>query len=361
EVAPTETGTTIDVALQPVGVAAVLLNVTVLAPWLAPKFVPVIVTGAPAAAEGGDRLTMLDVSSTVNAVPALATPLTVTTTLPEVAPTGTGTTIDVARQPVGVAAVPLNVTVLAPWLAPKFVPVMVTSVPTVLDAGDRLVMLGVSSTVNAAPALATPFTVTTTFPEVAPTGTGTTIDVALQLVGVAAVPLNVTVLAPWLAPKFVPVMVTGAPTAAEGGDRLTMLGVSSTVNSAPALATPLTVTTTLPEVAPTGTGTTIDVARQPVGVAAVPLNVTVLAPWLAPKFVPVIVTGAPTATEGGDKLTMLGVGGGGGVLLLPLPHPARPSVAPRAIQTQRTPALLATSLHLARRKLMSIGITGCKR
>src|ERR1019366_8288699 len=307
EVAPTETGTTIDVALQPVGVAAVLLNVTVLAPWLAPKFVPVIVTGAPAAAEGGDRLTMLDVSSTVNAVPALATPLTVTTTLPEVAPTGTGTTIDVARQPVGVAAVPLNVTVLAPWLAPKFVPVMVTSVPTVLDAGDRLVMLGVSSTVNAAPALATPFTVTTTFPEVAPTGTGTTIDVALQLVGVAAVPLNVTVLAPWLAPKFVPVMVTGAPTAAEGGDRLTMLGVSSTVNAAPALATPLTVTTTLPEVAPTGTGTTIDPALQLVGVAAVPLNVTVLVPWLAPKFVPVIVTSVPTVLDAGDRLVMLGV------------------------------------------------------
>src|ERR1035437_2878722 len=106
------------------------------------------------------------------------------------------------------------------------------------NAADRGEML-TGTTVNAAPALATPLTVTTTLPKVAPTGTGTALDVALQLVGVAAVPLNVTVLAPWLPPKFVPVMVTGAPTAADGGDRLTMLGVSSTVKAAPALATPL--------------------------------------------------------------------------------------------------------------------------
>lgn len=46
------------------------------------------------------------------------------------------------------------------------------------------------------PLLATPLTVTTTFPLVAPLGTGTAMLVALQLVGVAAVPLNVTVLDP---------------------------------------------------------------------------------------------------------------------------------------------------------------------
>ncbi len=46
------------------------------------------------------------------------------------------------------------------------------------------------------PLLATPPTVTTTFPVVAPFGTGATILVALQLVTVAAVPLKVTVLAP---------------------------------------------------------------------------------------------------------------------------------------------------------------------
>jgi hypothetical protein len=51
-------------------------------------------------------------------------------------------------------------------------------------------------TVNATPLLATPPTVTTTFPVVAPVGTGTVILVALQLVGLPVVPLNVTVLVP---------------------------------------------------------------------------------------------------------------------------------------------------------------------
>jgi hypothetical protein len=48
--------------------------------------------------------------------------------------------------------------------------------------------------------------------------------VALQLVGVPAVPLNFTVLVPCVDPKFVPVIVTEAPTAPEFGDRLVMFG-----------------------------------------------------------------------------------------------------------------------------------------
>lgn len=43
---------------------------------------------------------------------------------------------------------------------------------------------------------ATPTTVTSTGPVVAPVGTGTTMLDAPQLVGVAVVPLNVTVLVP---------------------------------------------------------------------------------------------------------------------------------------------------------------------
>ena len=67
-------------------------------------------------------------------------------------------------------------------------------------------------TVKLTPLLATPPTVTNTFPVVAPAGTGTTMLVALQLViGVDEVPLNVTVLVPCVAPKFVPVIVTDAP------------------------------------------------------------------------------------------------------------------------------------------------------
>jgi hypothetical protein len=50
--------------------------------------------------------------------------------------------------------------------------------------------------VKLTPLLAAPATVTTTFPVVAPVGTGTTMEVAVQFVGVAAVPLNVRVLLP---------------------------------------------------------------------------------------------------------------------------------------------------------------------
>ena len=305
-VAPVGTGTTIDVALQLVGVAAVPLNLTVLVPWVEPKFVPVIVTDVPTAPEVGDRLVMLGVGRTVKLIPLLSTPLAWTTTLPVVAPVGTGTTIDVALQLVGAAAVPLNLTVLVPWVAPKLVPVMVTDAPTAPEVGDKLVMLGLGRTVKLIPLLSTPLAWTTTLPVLAPVGTGTTIDVALQLVGVAAVPLNLTVLVPWVAPKLVPVMVTDAPTAPEVGDRLVMLGVGSTVKLIPLLATPLTVTTTFPVVAPAGTGVTIDVPLQLVGVAEVPLSLTVLVPWLLPKWVPVIVTDAPTAPEVGDRLVMVG-------------------------------------------------------
>src|SRR5436305_2135721 len=74
------------------------------------------------------------------------------------------------------------------------------------------------------PLLATPLTVTTTLPEVAAVGTCTEILVALQLVGVAAVPLKVIALAPCVAPKFVPVTVTGVPTGPEVGLRLVIAG-----------------------------------------------------------------------------------------------------------------------------------------
>ena len=51
--------------------------------------------------------------------------------------------------------------------------------------------------------------------------------VALQLVAVAVVPLNVTVLVPWVAPKFAPLIVTAVPTAPVLGVRLVMLGVGA--------------------------------------------------------------------------------------------------------------------------------------
>ena len=181
---------------------------------------------------------------TVNDTPGLACPPTVTTTGPVVAPAGTGTTMVVVDQIVGVAIVPLKRIVLLPCVAPKFVPTTVTAVPTGPLVGVRLVMLGGTVTVNDTPGLACPPTVTTTEPVVAPAGTGTTMLVADQLVGVAVVPLKRMVLLPFVAPKFAPVIVTAAPTGPLVGVRLVMLGDTVTVNDAPLLACPPTVTTT---------------------------------------------------------------------------------------------------------------------
>jgi hypothetical protein len=106
---------------------------------------------------------------------------------------------------------------------------------------------------------------------------------------------------------LVPLIVTTVPTGAEAGVRLLIAGVCvSTVNDTPLLAVPLTVTTTLPLAAPAGTGTTMLVALQLVGVAAIPLNFTVLLPCAPPKLVPVIVTAVPTLPEVGLKLEMPG-------------------------------------------------------
>jgi hypothetical protein len=182
---------------------------------------------------------------TVKAMPLDATPLTVTTTLPVVAPVGTDVRIELLVQLVIVAGVPLNDTV--PFIVPKVVPVIVTGVFTAPEFTDRLVMLG--ATVNDTPLLATPAAVTTTLPVVAPVGTDVRIELLVQLVIVAGIPLNVTV--PFVVPKLVPVIVTGVFTAPEFTDRLVMLG--ATVNDTPLLATPPTQTTTLPVVAPVGT------------------------------------------------------------------------------------------------------------
>jgi hypothetical protein len=202
---------------------------------MAPKLVPVIVTEVPIGPEEGERVVMLG-GMTVNATPLLGTPPTVTTTLPVVAPLGTGTTMLVLLQLAGVAGVPLKVTALVPCDAPKFVPVIVSEVPTGPNVGFKLVIVGVGMTVKDTPLLASPLTVTTTFPVVPPAGTGTTMLVAFQLVGVAGVPLNVTV--PCVRVKFVPVMVTEVATGPEAGLSVVMLGAIA--KTTPLLATPET-------------------------------------------------------------------------------------------------------------------------
>src|SRR5579862_8008562 len=79
-------------------------------------------------------------------------------------------------------------------------------------------------TVKITPLLATPPTVTTTFPVVAPEGTEVIRLVALQFVTEAGAWLNVTVLVPCADPKFVPVIVTAVPTGPEVVDKLDIAG-----------------------------------------------------------------------------------------------------------------------------------------
>jgi len=78
----------------------------------------------------------------------------------------------------------------------KFVPVMTTVAPTAPVVIDRLVMLGAETTVKLDPLLFVPPTFTTTLPVVAPLGTVTPMLDTPQLVTVAVVPLNLTVLLP---------------------------------------------------------------------------------------------------------------------------------------------------------------------
>jgi hypothetical protein len=249
----------------------------------------------------GDRLVIVGV--TTNCSPLLGIPFTVTTTLPVVTPEGAGTTIFAALQLVGVpVTTPLNVTVLEPWDAPKRLPLTVTDVAALPEVGEMLVMIGADVSVNVMPLLCRLLTTTTTGPVPALAGTGTTMVVAFQLVGVATAPLNNTALVPWLEPKLVPVIVTEVPGVPEVVERLVMLGANTTVNAEPLVATPPTVTTTLPVVAPVGTAATIRFADQfEIDVAAVPLNVTVLGPWIGPKPIPEIITEEAIAPADGER------------------------------------------------------------
>jgi hypothetical protein len=102
---------------------------------------------------------------TVKVIPFVAVPPTVTATFPVVAPGGTGTLMYVSFQCVGVAAVPLNVTVLFPWMGPKPVPWICTMLPTTPTFGETVLMAGVTAKPTAL--LTCPPTVTTTFPVLA--------------------------------------------------------------------------------------------------------------------------------------------------------------------------------------------------
>jgi hypothetical protein len=223
---------------------------------------------------------------------------------PVVAPAGTVAVILVDLTTLNVAAVPLNVTPVAPV---KFVPVIVTVVPTGPKVGVNDVIVGAPAAVvtlkpwelQSLP----PGVVTQIFPVVAPLGTVAVIFVEDFTVNVAETPWNVTLVAPV---KFVPVIVTVVPTGPEVGEKEVIVGLAAavTVKFCELVAIPSGVVTLIgPVVAPEGTVVVILVFEFAVNVADTPLKVTLVA---AMRSVPVIVTGVPTGPLVGENEEIVG-------------------------------------------------------
>ncbi len=157
-------------------------------------------------------------------------PPTVTVILPVLAPAGTEVVMLVAVLAVTVAVVPLNCTVLLAGVVLKFVPVIVTVVPTGPLEGVNEVMVGSAAAVTTkSSALVTvvQFTVTDILPVLAPAGTEVVMLVAVLAVTVAVMLLkNLTPLFAGVALKPVPVMVTVVPTGPVAGVNEVMDGLA---------------------------------------------------------------------------------------------------------------------------------------
>jgi hypothetical protein len=180
-------------------------------PGTAPKPEPEIVTDAPAEAAIDETLEITSAGLTVNGVPLLASPLTVTTTFPLLAPEGTDAVMVVGPQNQMLAASPLKVTVLLPRTVPKLLPLMVTVLPGDAKGGEIPVTTGGRLTNEKLTGVLVPLEVVTVTLAVPGTLAVTTKAAVIWLgfttfTRLTATPGTVTV-AP--ATKFVPVIVTG--------------------------------------------------------------------------------------------------------------------------------------------------------
>ena len=171
------------VSLQAAILAEIPLKVTTLWPCVFPKLEPEMVTAVPIPPVPGAIAEITGVGvPTVNETPLLGVLFSVTTTLPVVALLGTMATIWVSLQLETAARMPLKVTVLVVCVAPKPEPVMVTVVPGEPEEGEMPEIVSVPMT-KRRELLTRPLTMTLTRPVMAPVGTGTVMEVALQLVG----------------------------------------------------------------------------------------------------------------------------------------------------------------------------------
>jgi hypothetical protein len=183
----------------------------------------------------------------------------------------------------------------------------VTVAPTAPLKGSKSVIDGVGNTVKLDElVIVIPLVVTEIGPVKAPAGTTVVILALVDDVTLATTPLNLTVGAGDVL-KFVPEIITVAPTAPLVGLNPVIDGVGSTVKSLTLVTvTPLTVTEIFPEMAPTGTMVVMLVSVEEETVASVPLKLIVFSVGVVLKLVPVMVTVVPSAPLLGVKLEMVG-------------------------------------------------------
>jgi hypothetical protein len=287
------------------------LNLTDVAPV---KFAPAIATDEPTRPETGVNDEMIGafavLAVTVKLDELVAVPPAVVTLIgPVDAPAATAAVIDVADLTVKLAAVPLNLTDVAPA---RLVPLIVTDVPTVPLAGENDVTVGACATTVTlkldALVAVPPGVVTPIGPVDAPAGTAATIDVGeVTLKLLELVPLKLTAVAPV---KFAPVRVTEVPTGPLAGANDVIVGAcvwTVTLKLDEVVAVPPPVVTVIgPVEAPVGTVAVIDVADATAKVAATPLKLTAVAPV---KFVPVTVTEVPAGPLDGANDVIVGAAG----------------------------------------------------
>jgi len=234
---------TVKLALTP-------LNVTAVAPV---KSRPLICTPLPTGAFVGEKLPMIGGPTTLKVLGPAPTPpgvVTVKVTDPRLASAGTVAWISVSESTVKLALAGPKVTEVVPV---NCVPLMVTLVPTGPVAGVKLVIVGAPSTVNGLLLFAVPAgVVTLKNPLRAAAGTVAWMVVSEMTVKLALAKLgHDTLVAPV---KFVPLIVTVAPTGPLAGLKLVMVGGSLTVNAVALVAVPAELVTLIgPVVAPGGT------------------------------------------------------------------------------------------------------------
>jgi len=243
----------------------------------------------------------------------------------------------------------LKATAVAPV---RFVPVIVTDVPTWPELGLKLLIVG-PGTVKLPVEVAVPLgVVTLILPVIAPFGTAAVIWVGLFTVKDAAVPLNATAVAPV---RFVPLIVTDVPACPLVGVKLEMVGADAevTVNVVAELAVPpAVVTENFPLLAAVGTVAVIRVALFTENDAAVPLSVTCVAPV---RFAPLRITVVPTGPVAGEKLLMLGsLTWREGVALAPPPQDVNADSRAIQVSNPKSPGNWRPRLSVSRKFLLFI-------